>query len=588
MNRILIAVVGLVLVASGYVLTIKDNENTDPQHSLISSESSSGMSFTLADNTTTKTHRIISRWRKSEQQVANNSWQLNGVSGFDYDNDGDIDLYLSQHSNQGGKLLENLLIPTGKLAFKDVARKDENFNDLPGAEDKPWFFDFNGDGYIDIAGLSNAQQTPYTFNQSAQGFEPSSNHQGYIPLAYPVEVNDYNGDGYLDLHGGNKGIWYFDNEKQIFSHQQVNGLAPPKNLPEQFLPITTLSLTGQKQAKNPPKLTNNYYQYFVNNQENQGFSTNPIDLNHDGLTDLIVTPTNANNSQEVTVPEGQYYVQNKQGLLQPSAEQLKLPLQGSPIYFGDLNNDDLDDLIIAGSMQSGVYLQTNDGFRLEQSEINSFIAIAEEEDNSVTVYRAYPEDFDHDGDIDIVITNVLAEISSVFENNGDGRFTQVLEFKTWRANPILLTDINNDGKTDIIAGGGREDFDSNILIYLNNTKIINNFVVIFPRNELPNPYAVGALVEVFSRVNVRKTSKGRTLVAVKKARWDGQPLAISTPDISKVDIAITYPNQKKVMYKNLATNKAYSLFANGLIVNGYKSPVQSNKKAVLKTAQTTE
>lgn len=588
MNRIFIAVVGFIIMASGYFLSITENENIDQKHSLISSESSSGMSFMLADKNTTKAHQIIKHWHLDSQQNTEQKWQLNGVSGFDYDNDGDIDLYLSQHSEQGGKLLENLLIPKGTLVFKDVALKDDNFAHLPGAEDKPWFFDFNGDGYIDILGLSNAQQTPYVFNKSAHGFLPSTNETNFIPLAYPIEVSDYNGDGYLDVHGGNKGIWYFDSDKQSFGHKQINALAPPKNLPEQFLPITTLSLLGDEQPKAAATLNSNYYQHFVNSQENQGFSTKPIDLNHDGLTDLIVTPSNANNSREVTVPEGQYYVQNKQGLLQPFAEQLKLPVQGTPIFYGDLNNDKLDDLIIAGSFDSGVYLQNRDGFVLESSDINSFISLAEEEDNSVTVYRAYPEDFDHDGDTDIVITNVLKEISAVFENNGNGKFSQVLEFKTWQANPILLTDINNDGKTDIIAGGGREDFDSNILIYLNNTKVANNFLVIFPRNDLPNPYAVGAVIEVFSRVNIRNTSKESRLVAVKKARWDGQPLSISTPDITHVDVSITYPNKQKVMYKDLATNNAYSLFSDGLIVNGYKSPTNKRKNKDLNTALTSE
>jgi hypothetical protein len=52
---------------------------------------------------------------------------------------------------------------------------------------------------------------------------------------------------------------------------------------------------------------------------------------------------------------------------------------------------------------------------------------------------------------------------------GDAQFRLVLESKGWDADPLVLADINNDGRIDVLVGGA--DKKENVGIFLNETAI---------------------------------------------------------------------------------------------------------------------
>jgi hypothetical protein len=64
--------------------------------------------------------------------------------------------------------------------------------------------------------------------------------------------------------------------------------------------------------------------------------------------------------------------------------------------------------------------------------------------------RAYRVDFDHDRLPDLVLSNPRLGLAGVFQNRGKGDFTQVLALSgCWDANPIVIADLDNDGRMTV-------------------------------------------------------------------------------------------------------------------------------------------
>jgi hypothetical protein len=90
--------------------------------------------------------------------------EIMGAGGavFDYDNDGDLDIYLVQVQMLGpGKTLADAVFPPHKgtsLTDRLYRNADGTFTDVTaeaGVEDRHWsvsasFFDFDGDGWLDL------------------------------------------------------------------------------------------------------------------------------------------------------------------------------------------------------------------------------------------------------------------------------------------------------------------------------------------------------------------------------------------------------------------------------------------------------
>jgi hypothetical protein len=143
----------------------------------------------------------------------------NGVApvAFDYDNDGDQDLFISAVGSQ--RLLENRLVPDGKLAFQDVsskagvARVALGFSAAVG--------DVNGDGWPDVYvtcynhygqvmpnswyRATNGTPNLLFINQGDGRFREQAARWGVDDRrwSYAAAFADLDGDGRLDLYVAN-------------------------------------------------------------------------------------------------------------------------------------------------------------------------------------------------------------------------------------------------------------------------------------------------------------------------------------------------------------------------------------------------
>lgn len=165
--------------------------------------------------------------------------------------------------------------------------------------------------------------------------------------------------------------------------------------------------------------------------------------------------------------------------------------------------------------------------------------------------RVFAVDFDNDRDLDLLLSNPRKKYGKVWENDGKGKFKQVLSFNGWDSNPVFITDLNNDLRQDIVIGGASNQ---QLQVFLNTGQNQQNSLYIYPRYKQPNPFAVDAIVKIY---------QGEKLIDQQRARWDGLPLVFSLGKLSKVSAEITFSDGTTERYEDLVANHNYTLIYKG-------------------------
>ncbi len=139
---------------------------------------------------------------------------------FDYDNDGDLDMYLLNHSVHttrsygdmslrfqsdplaGDKLYQNQLVPTGSTHFKEVTSSAGILNSHIGYGLGLAVSDLNKDGLLDIYVSNDFNENDYLYINQGDGtfkqeFEKSFAHSSRFYMGN--DVADINNDGWADI-----------------------------------------------------------------------------------------------------------------------------------------------------------------------------------------------------------------------------------------------------------------------------------------------------------------------------------------------------------------------------------------------------
>ncbi len=156
----------------------------------------------------------------AEAGVTNDSYGK-GVSAGDYDNDADLDLYVS---NIGpNRLYRN----DGNMRFVDVA-PEVGVTEPAGRSFAPWFFDYDNDGwldlwvgaydakvddiYLDMLGKPHGASPPCLYHNNGDGtFTDVAEEVGLGHAWLPMGANfgDADNDGWLDIYLGTGDPHYF-------------------------------------------------------------------------------------------------------------------------------------------------------------------------------------------------------------------------------------------------------------------------------------------------------------------------------------------------------------------------------------------
>ncbi|MFK8012072.1 MAG: CRTAC1 family protein [Marinicellaceae bacterium] len=323
------------------------------------------------------------------------------VALLDYDNDGDLDIYLGQggeltnNSNTTeknfGTLYQNNL-EAGTLSFTDVTQ-------LSGLISSKYNMgiatgDINNDGYVDVY-LTNFGENQMFINNTDGTFSEVTKVSNTIDISWSTSAAffDMNGDDWLDLY-----ITNYVNYA-ISSHKDC------------------IKSTGTKDYCGPNAYPSLKDRLFKNN--GNGIFTD---------------------------------ISSKSNILLKGA--------GLGVVTGDYNLDKLQDIYVTNDMGHN-FLWINSGNGSFQNEALMRGGAVNKHGKSEASMGVDAGDFDNDGDLDIFMTHLLNETNTIYKNDGKGFFIDATSI-TGLAEPskgytgfgTAFLDYDNDGWLDIFAING--------------------------------------------------------------------------------------------------------------------------------------
>ena len=324
-----------------------------------------------------------------------------GVVLFDFDNDGDLDLYLINGSDLPGRT--SPVVPTNRLYRND------------------------GDTFTDVTIQAAVGDTGYGLGGC---------------------VGDYNNDGFTDLYVTNYGpnFLYRNNGNGTFTdvtestgiagNQFSSGCAFVDVDADGYLDIYVVNYVQFDPATNPECTR-------------QGIRTYCTPEALQGAADILYHNNGDGTFRDITAAAG---ISDTDG-------------KGLGVVCGDVDNDGDTDIFVANDTTPNfLYLNDNDA-AIKMTEDALFAGVAlSEEGRAYSGMGANLGDFDNDGYLDIVITNFQDQTNSLYHNTQTGFFNEVsfakgvgeksLRYLAWGTD---FVDFNNDGWLDLFVANGHLD-----------------------------------------------------------------------------------------------------------------------------------
>ncbi|PYV18666.1 MAG: CRTAC1 family protein [Acidobacteria bacterium] len=333
-----------------------------------------------------------------------------GVAIFDYDGDGRPDVYLLNGSSFGAE--RGTEKPPRAALYRNLGGwRFEDVTDKAGVTNERWGFgvavgDYNNDGHPDMF-VSNYGSSRLYRNNGDGTFTDVAEKAGVARKGWSTGATwgDYDGDGRLDLFV--PGYVEFD----------LNHLPPrPGGNPQG---------EGICQYRGMP--------VFCGPRGLKGEGDSLYRQRADGTFEDV--------SQAAGVDDSNRYY-------------------GMASAFVDLNNDGLLDLVVTNDSTPNYLYLNKGGGKFEDFSYPSGTAVNEEGHEQASMGLALG-DYDNDGLVDFYVTNFSDESNALYHNEGEGTFTDVtfraghgeatLPFLGWGTS---FLDFDNDGWKDLIVANG--------------------------------------------------------------------------------------------------------------------------------------
>ncbi|HEY2964300.1 MAG TPA: CRTAC1 family protein [Pyrinomonadaceae bacterium] len=327
-----------------------------------------------------------------------------GVALFDYDNDGDLDIFLVNSLTvdlvkSKGKTKSDLYRNDGNGKFTEVAVK-------AGVSDVGWGMgvavgDYNNDGFEDL--YVTCLGPDHLFKNNGNGtFTDVTAKAGVSDPRWSTGASffDYDRDGDLDLFVAN----YVDFDINHLPEFGQGQTCQYKSIPVQCGP-RGLKGAGDSLFRN----------------------------NGDG------TFTDVSKQAGVSDPDGFY---------------------GLGVITSDFDNDGLIDIFVANDSTPNFHYRNNGDGTFKEIGFSAGTAVNENGSEQGSM-GATAGDYDHDGRIDLFVTNFADEYNTLYHNDGPNSFTDVsyaakvaavsLPYVGWGTK---FFDYDNDGWVDLFVANG--------------------------------------------------------------------------------------------------------------------------------------
>ena len=420
-----------------------------------------------------------------------------GAVFLDYDQDGFIDLYLSNGNYVEGlsmnedhpavKTSENALFRNlGNGTFEDVTKKAK-------VDDRGYGMgmtvgDFDNDGYPDIY-ISNHGANVLYHNNGNGTFSNVTKKAGVGGAECSVGAVwfDYDNDSFLDLYVGN----YIDFDPQYNYYYAPDGFPGPMAYDGQ--PDILYHNNGDGTFAD---VTN---EMGVFNRDGRAMGVGAADYDNDGFVDIFVSNDHMNNYL--------YHNQGGKGFVDKGImsgvafNQIGEATISMSVDFADYNNDGLLDLFVSDDVYCSLYRNEGNGVFSEMS-YNAGIAVA---CGQFVGWASTFIDYDNDGDLDLFKINgelkhLYGQEDQLFENDGNEKFIDVsTERGSYFQQELVgrgasFGDIDNDGDIDVyivnLNNGGA--------LLRNNKGNENSWIALQLIGDESNMDGIGARVTIVS------------------------------------------------------------------------------------------
>ena len=465
-----------------------------------------------------------------------------GVALFDYDNDGDLDVYLIQGSTfdpaqdphqsnfppppgwkPGNRLFRNLLSETGKLQFVDVTEKAGVGHIGYGMGVAVG--DYDNDGFQDLY-VTNFGQNVLYHNNGDGTFTDVTEKAGVDDPRWSTGAAwvDYDGDGRLDLFVANYLDFTVKGNRQCFASTGERDYCTPKMY--QPVPARLFHNRGNGTFEDVTAAAG------IGAAMGPGLGIVCADFNGDGWPDIYVANDGAAAHLWMNQKNGTF---KERGALSGAALSPDgLPQAGMGVTAADFDGDGDEDIFKTNLTNEGSNLYVNEGsgnFRDAATELGLFLPTF-----PYTGFGTECFDYDNDGRLDLFIANgAVNRISSLrstpypfgqpnllFHNEGEGKkFRDV----TAAAGPAFAIsevsrgaafgDINNDGAVDIVVANNNGPV--RLLLNQNHAINRNHWLLVSLQATQGNRFAMGAKVEI----------RQRTRILLRRAHTDSSYLSAS-------------------------------------------------------------
>ncbi len=466
--------------------------------------------------------------RVQNSPVVSDGGDSRAVNWIDYDNDGDLDLFITNGPSGG----QNNFFYTnnGNGSFSKVDSLAITQDGTP-SDGSSWS-DFNNDGHPDlfVANWYNIDNLLYISNGNGTFTllsDTSSKDRGYSESASWADTDS---DAFADLFvansSGNLGNFVYKNSRM-----------------EKFSRISGIPVS-----------------------EDGGSSRhmNFADYDGDGHLDLFVpNENNENNFLYHNNGDGTYAAVTDGDIVNTASSSF-----GSS--WGDYDNDGDLDLFVANWDNQNNFLYRNNGDGTFETVTDGIIV----NDGGYSVGSAWA-DVDNDGDLDLFVANAFSPAATtnfLYLNKGDSKFekdTSNVSSESGWSYGASFGDFNRDGALDLAIAKCFNANESNAL-WLNNGNG-NAWLTVKLEGTVSNRSAIGAVVRAKAAINGKNVWQMRQVSS--QEGYCGQNLEshFGLGDAQLVDsLVVQWPSGESEVFTHVSTNKVLKVKEN--VPEGFLRP----------------